>query len=103
MFDLQYIKNVATLKLNPDECNGCRMCIIVCPHEVFKMEEKRAVITGIDSCMECGACALNCPTSAITVNSGVGCAAAVINGMIKGTEASCGCGGDGDSNTSDCC
>jgi len=35
--------------------------------------------------MECGACATNCPTEAITVQSGVGCAAALINTALDGT------------------
>jgi hypothetical protein len=41
--------------------------------------------------MECGACALNCEFGAIVVNTGVGCAAALINGMITGGAPTCGC------------
>jgi hypothetical protein len=43
--------------------------------------------------MECGACQLNCPTSAIAVDSGVGCAAAMIVAALTGKKecaASCG-------------
>jgi len=36
--------------------------------------------------MECGACAKNCPVGAIQVNPGVGCAAYIISGWIKGRE-----------------
>jgi ferredoxin len=42
-------------------------------------------------CMECGACALNCPTEAIEVNAGVGCAAAIIMSWVTGKAPSCGC------------
>ena len=43
--------------------------------------------------MECGACAVNCAFGAISVNTGVGCAAAISHGKLHGTEPSCGCGG----------
>jgi NAD-dependent dihydropyrimidine dehydrogenase PreA subunit len=51
----------------------------------------RAVVTDKDLCMECGACAMNCEYGAIAVNSGVGCAAALINSMLTGGPPSCGC------------
>jgi len=42
--------------------------------------------------MECGACQLNCPTGAISVESGVGCATAMMIAAIKGQkELACGC------------
>lgn len=87
-----YLKNVVTLSYNANLCNGCKMCVDVCPHGVFSMLGKKAYITNRDKCMECGACALNCKENAITVNRGVGCATAVINSMINGKEATCGCG-----------
>lgn len=87
----KYLKNVVTLKLDASKCTGCGMCIDVCPHSVFLLNNGKAEITDKDSCMECGACAKNCRFSAITVNSGVGCAAAVIQGMITGKDPSCGC------------
>jgi len=86
-----YIKNVVTLKYDSAKCNGCGLCVQVCPHGVFKMENKKAVIINRDSCMECGACAMNCKEFAISVNKGVGCAAAVLNGLLKKTESSCSC------------
>jgi ferredoxin len=36
--------------------------------------------------MECGACAKNCPVNAITVDTGVGCATAVITGWLTGAS-----------------
>ncbi len=88
-----YLKNVATLEYDPSLCIGCRLCIEVCPHNVFKMAGKKAEIIDRDKCMECGACVLNCVPGALTVNQGVGCAAAVISGFLKGTEPNCDCGG----------
>ncbi|PIS29037.1 ferredoxin [Candidatus Saganbacteria bacterium CG08_land_8_20_14_0_20_45_16] len=88
---MKYLKDVVTLKLDKDKCLGCSMCVNVCPHAVFEMRNKKAEIIDRDSCMECGACAKNCPTQAITVKSGVGCAAGIINGILKGTEPTCDC------------
>ncbi|MBU0764769.1 MAG: 4Fe-4S binding protein [Bacteroidetes bacterium] len=96
---LAYLKDVNTLKLERGKCNGCNMCTVVCPHEVFIMIEKRSFIQNKNSCMECGACAMNCPTGAITVRSGVGCAAGIINGIIMRSEPTCGCSDSG----SNCC
>jgi NAD-dependent dihydropyrimidine dehydrogenase PreA subunit len=87
----QYLKNVATLKLDSEKCVGCGMCLSVCPHNVFELSEGKAKITDIDSCMECGACSKNCAFSAVTVTPGVGCAAAIINGILTGSEPSCDC------------
>jgi Fe-S-cluster-containing hydrogenase component 2 len=39
--------------------------------------------------MECGACAMNCPFSAISVAAGVGCAYAVIKGKFGKGEGCC--------------
>jgi NAD-dependent dihydropyrimidine dehydrogenase PreA subunit len=85
-----YLKNVVTLGLDEDKCIGCGMCEKVCPHAVFAMNERKALIVDRDACMECGACAQNCPVDAIEVMAGVGCAAAVIQGSIAGTEPACG-------------
>jgi len=92
MNNLIYLKNVATLKLDPSRCTGCGMCALVCPHRVFNMHKRISVITNIDKCMECGACELNCKDRAISVHKGVGCAAAVINSYMKKSEPTCSCG-----------
>lgn len=92
MQGLRYIEEAVTLSLDAEKCTGCRVCTIVCPHGVFAMgADKRAVIVDRGACMECGACALNCAWDAITVEPGVGCAAAIIHSWIYGGEPSCGC------------
>jgi len=91
----KYLKNAVTLKLKAENCTGCGMCAEVCPHGVFAIDGKKARIVDRDSCMECGACQRNCPFAAIEVKTGVGCAAAVINGILTGAEPSCGCDGSG--------
>jgi len=94
----RYLKNVATLRLSAEKCIGCGRCSEVCPHRVFSMKEKKARIVDKDLCMECGACARNCPANAIIVDTGVGCAAAVIKGWLTGSEPSCDC-----SSSQECC
>ena len=91
MNNMTYLKDVVTLQLNENKCTGCGMCLEVCPHEVFKINASHAVIQNRDACMECGACSLNCPLGAISVQAGVGCAAAVINSLLgqKGSACSC--------------
>jgi len=90
MNEMIYLKNVVTLELDKKKCSGCGMCLMVCPHAVLNMNHGRVQINNRDSCMECGACAKNCPTEALTVQAGVGCAAAVINAAL-GREGACCC------------
>jgi NAD-dependent dihydropyrimidine dehydrogenase PreA subunit len=78
-----------TLKYDEEECINCGMCSKVCPHGVFVRGKKSAVLANKEACMECGACLLNCPTTAIEVESGVGCAAAMIQAALTGGEETC--------------
>jgi NAD-dependent dihydropyrimidine dehydrogenase PreA subunit len=90
---MKYLKNVATLEYSVEKCAGCGRCVEVCPQGVFEMRDKRVAVTDKDLCMECGACARNCDFGALAVNAGVGCAAAIITGMITGGEPTCDCSG----------
>jgi NAD-dependent dihydropyrimidine dehydrogenase PreA subunit len=96
---MRYLEEVVTLELETERCNGCGMCIHVCPHGVFALIDKRAALVDRGACMECGACALNCEQGAIHVRAGVGCAAGVLAGLAAGTEPTCGCAKD----SSSCC
>ncbi len=98
---MKYLKNAADLQYNGELCTGCRLCVEVCPHGVFVMQNRKAAITDSDLCMECGACQLNCESGAIHVRSGVGCASALIHSMITGGEPVCGCSTG--STASGCC
>lgn len=52
--------------------------------------------------MECGACQQNCPGKAILVESGVGCATAMIVAALTGKKEAT-CGGDPQSSEPGCC
>ncbi|MFA5516358.1 MAG: mercury methylation ferredoxin HgcB [Desulfuromonadales bacterium] len=93
MQKFRHLKGVTTLELAREKCIGCRLCETVCPHGVFVVAEGKAAMADRDACMECGACAGNCPTAAISVKAGVGCASAIIHSWLTGEEPSCDCGG----------
>ncbi len=86
-----YLQDVTTLRFHEEKCVGCGMCLVVCPHEVLTRNNGKVRVQNRDACMECGACSRNCPTGAIFVKSGVGCAAAVINAALGRKKASCCC------------
>jgi NAD-dependent dihydropyrimidine dehydrogenase PreA subunit len=88
---LIYLRDVVTLRLDEERCVGCGMCLLVCPHAVLSLTNGKIAIVNRDACMECGACAQNCPVEALHVQSGVGCAAAVINSMLGRKKSSCCC------------
>ena len=106
---LLYYTSAISLELDASRCTGCGRCVDVCPHDVFALvpskpradgtlgvlrtPRRHAEIVHRERCMECGACARNCATEAIRAGAGVGCATAIINGMIRGTAPDCGCGG----------
>jgi NAD-dependent dihydropyrimidine dehydrogenase PreA subunit len=81
---LRYIDNIASLEYDTDKCNGCKMCVEVCPRAVFVMEGKKAKVADKNACIECGACMVNCATGAFNVDTGPGCAAAVISSLLSG-------------------
>lgn len=78
--------NINTLQYDPELCINCGMCSVVCPHAVFAPDDRVAWLVCPEACMECGACQLNCPTGAIIMDSGVGCAAAMIRAALTGKE-----------------
>jgi NAD-dependent dihydropyrimidine dehydrogenase PreA subunit len=91
---MQYLLSGDSLVLDQALCNGCGRCEEVCPHAVFSVVNRKAVVAYRSNCMQCGACRMNCPLGAIQVSSGVGCAAAIISAMRQkrggGSEA-CSC------------
>ncbi len=84
----RYLEDVVTLECDLEKCIGCAMCTVVCPHAVFRIEKKKAVMEHRNLCMECGACMQNCPTGAITVEAGEGCVRGIINELL-GIEGPC--------------
>jgi len=79
-----------TLKFDQALCTGCGICVDVCPHGVFALNRRVIHVVRADACMECGACQVNCPFGAIQVDSGVGCAAAMIRAaLMRKNQVTC--------------
>jgi NAD-dependent dihydropyrimidine dehydrogenase PreA subunit len=80
-----------TLRYDPELCINCGMCSAVCPHGVFAPDDYAVRLIRPTACMECGACQVNCPTGAIVVDSGVGCATAMIYAALtRRKDITCG-------------
>jgi NAD-dependent dihydropyrimidine dehydrogenase PreA subunit len=60
---------MAIERIDLELCNGCGICVKICPMDVFRMDKqgKKSVITYPEDCMLCEFCVLDCPTKAITV------------------------------------
>lgn len=101
--DSTVMKNrINTLQYDASLCINCGMCSAVCPHGVFVPGEKAARLVQAAACMECGACQRNCPTGAIEVDSGVGCAAAMMTAALRGKKTAT-CGPDDGADGCGCC
>ena len=81
-----------TLRFDRELCTDCGMCVEVCPHEVFAQDHGEVRPANPSACMECGACQTNCAFDALSVERGVGCAAALMyQAVTKKKQPTCGC------------
>jgi MinD superfamily P-loop ATPase len=51
-------------RIDPDKCNGCGLCVSVCPIQAISIIEDKAIIDQ-NSCNGCLLCMDECPNSAI--------------------------------------
>jgi NADPH-dependent glutamate synthase beta subunit-like oxidoreductase/NAD-dependent dihydropyrimidine dehydrogenase PreA subunit len=51
------------LRIDPEKCNGCGICVPDCPKDAISLKDKKAVIG--EDCVECGACYRVCLGNAL--------------------------------------
>ena len=58
-------RRVTTI-IDQEKCNGCELCVKVCPSETISMQGGKAAVTG-DRSLQCGHCVAVCPVDAVKV------------------------------------
>ncbi len=56
------------IEIDPELCNGCQVCVKICPARAFTLIDKTAVLTG-ECTFACDHCAAACPQAAIKTSS----------------------------------
>jgi len=54
-------------KINLEKCTGCGTCAEVCPVNVFKIIDSKAVVKKPEDCIGCRACESQCSEDAIEI------------------------------------
>ena len=73
----------------PERCIGCGLCDIVCPVNVFAIDDAtgKSEVANLDACQACGACVENCPAEAIENNFRAGVCACPTCAILNGAKA----------------
>jgi len=59
--------SVAKITIDLKKCVGCGRCKMVCPMQVYELENGKSVAKRPDKCIKCLACVASCPVKAIKV------------------------------------
>ena len=59
-------ENVSLPEIHLDDCDGCALCVPVCPVDALRVVDHKVIVTLPDDCEYCGNCEEACPTGAIT-------------------------------------
>ena len=61
-------KEPIVAEVDREKCNGCRVCISLCPYDAIELSEGRAVVNEA-KCEGCGACVAACPVGAVQLRN----------------------------------
>jgi len=62
------LERKVNIQIDPELCNGCGLCISVCPSETISIINEKAQITS-DESLTCGHCIAICPMDAISLKN----------------------------------
>ena len=62
------IDRTVTTVIDAEKCNGCELCVKVCPSGTISMQDGKAWVTG-DRSLQCGHCMAVCPVDAVRVGA----------------------------------
>jgi len=54
-----------SVEIDMEQCNGCGICVEICPLDCLRMDENEKAFLKYDECWYCGSCTLECPKDAI--------------------------------------
>ncbi len=60
-------KDLITFTIDPETCNGCRLCFKPCPTDAISGEKKQLHVVDQEKCIQCGACFEVCKFDAVIV------------------------------------
>lgn len=56
-----------SVEIDRDKCDGCGVCVEVCPTDALRLDEDKKAYIKYDECWYCGCCQLECPRKAVTL------------------------------------
>ena len=58
-------KQAKELKIHPEWCKGCGICVEFCPKDALEIKKGKIEIIKLENCIKCGICEKLCPDYAI--------------------------------------